>query len=503
MSGQHYVGIDLGTVNSSLAYADDSGKVTISRDGQGRSLLPSTVIFSGREKYVGYEATEREPDFDAPDSVYYFKRLMGTDFVRVFDSVPYTPIELSALVISKIAKIYEGNTGMRIGKAVITVPGDYTDAEKDATIAAAKIAGIDQVSLINESVAAAISALTFSGIKSEQKVIVYDLGGGTLDVTVVKINNNQFTVLSDESSKDLGGKDWDLQLGTIIQKKILDSCGLTADDVESDSNFRKSVMAEAERKKILLESRVRAVGTIDLRGEKIRYTVSRQEFEESTAWLMMKSIEMVGYALRNAGLRMSDIDNIILVGGSTLMPQVKRSLEEAFPSQEIISHDPENDVAMGAAIYARSRFGPNPYINVTSVSTRTIGVKAGIDGVERVCNIIFRNTPLPIDKKVQFITKRDDQKVLDIRLYESMAKPNEPFIDETEGKLISKNEIPLTGKISRGKTKIIIRFIQDIDGRLSIVVQCNDQFTECRTSDMKEITPDDISNSKSKMGGII
>lgn len=503
MGERQYIGVDLGTVNSCLAYSDDQGNVSVSVNRDGSALLPSYIIFTKYGKLIGNDAVANTDEYGSPETVFYFKRLMGTDYSRTFRNIQYTPTEMSALILTKLLQNYNFNTGINNSdNMVITVPGDFGEAEKNATISAARIAGIEHIELLNESVAAAISYRNHTKDSADKNIIVYDLGGGTLDVTVMNVKDNRFTVLSDESSKDLGGRDWDLQLATIIQKKVLDSVGLTTDDVISDSEFRKSLITEAEKQKIVLEKNDRAISDVMLRGKHVLFTVTREEFEEATTWLMMKTIEMVGYALRNAGLLMKDIDQIILVGGSTQMPQVKKSLEEAFPSMDILIHDPELAVAKGAAIYARSVFSKKD-LKVSSVSTRTIGILGGIDGEEKICNVIYRNLPLPIDRTVMCRPKRDDQDELEITIYESLAKKDEPYIDTTEGKLIFNDTIELPGKIIRGKTKIPIRFIEDSHGRVSITVECNGKIIDFGFSDVSEITAADINKSRSKMDGVL
>ncbi len=501
MSSRHYVGIDLGTVSTCLAYSDDEGAVNISKNEDGNGLLPSVILFTDEGNYVGSEAVKKSIDYSASNSVFFFKRMMGTDYRRTYGGVSYDSSELSAMLLKKAMMSYTANTGETFDSAVITVPGDFSDAEKNATVAAARMAGIEKLELLNESIAAAISYRHFSKDTRDKKIIVYDLGGGTLDVTVMSISGRSFNVLSDESSKDLGGRDWDLQLANIIRRKVLIAAGLKSEDVMSDNEFRIAILAEAERQKLSLERSSRSVGSVKVKGKNVRYILTRGEFEDATTWLMMKTINMVGYALRNAHLNMSDIDNIVLVGGSTIMPQVHKSLKEAYPSMDIVSFDPEHAVARGAAIYARSIFSKND-ISVTSATTRTIGVLAGIDGVEKICNVIFRNTPLPIDKTLMCRPKRDDQKTLEISIYESLARENEDFIEVSEGKLLANNIFDLQGKVTRGKTKIPIRFIADKDGRISVAIQCNGRFAECSMCDPMP-TAEQIEASSLKLEGIL
>ena len=495
------MGIDLGTVSTCLAYADDEGAVNISKNEDGNGLLPSVILFTDEGNYVGSQAVKKSIDYSVSNSVFFFKRMMGTDYRRTYGGVSYDSSELSAMLLKKAMKSYTENTGETFDSAVITVPGDFSDAEKNATVAAARMAGIEKLELLNESIAAAISYRHFSKDTRDKKIIVYDLGGGTLDVTVMSISGRSFNVLSDESSKDLGGRDWDLQLANIIRRKVLIAAGLKSEDVMSDNEFRIAILAEAERQKLSLERSSRSVGSVKVKGKNVRYILTRGEFEDATTWLMMKTINMVGYALRNAHLNMSDIDNIVLVGGSTIMPQVHKSLKEAYPSMDIVSFDPEYAVARGAAIYARSIFSKND-ISVTSATTRTIGVLAGIDGVEKICNVIFRNTPLPIDKTLMCRPKRDDQKTLEISIYESLARENEDFIEVSEGKLLANNIFDLQGKVTRGKTKIPIRFIADKDGRISVAIQCNGRFAECSMCDPMP-TAEQIEASSLKLEGIL
>ena len=501
MSSQHYLGIDLGTVSTCLAYADDEGGVEISKNEDGSGLLPSVILFTDEGKYIGDQAVKKSTEYSASNSVFFFKRMMGTDFRRSYGGITYDSAEMSAMVLKKALMNYERITGNVADSAVITMPGDFSDAEKNSIVAAAKMVGIHRLELLNESLSAAIAYRHFSKDTKDRKVIVYDLGGGTLDITVVNIHGNSFNVLSDESSKDLGGRDWDLQLANIIQRKILYAADMKIDDVVSDSELRIAVIKEAERQKVLLDKNSRSVGMIRVKGKPVRYIVSRGEFEEATRSLMMKTIDMVGYALRNAQLTMSDIDSILLVGGSTKMPQVSKLLKNAFPSVNLVTFDPEHAVARGAAIYARSIFSTDE-ITVTSATTRTIGIMAGIDGMEKICNVIFRNTPLQIDRTLMCRPKRDDQKTLEISVYESLAKEGEDYIDPSEGKLLKNNIFSLNGKITRGKTKIPIRFVADKDGRISVAIECNGNYSECGMCDPMP-TSDQIEMSALKLEGIL
>lgn len=501
LSDRYYIGIDLGTVNTCLAYVDESADVKISRNDDGNGLLPSAILFTENGKYIGSKALEKSTGYNSSNSVFFFKRMMGTNYKRTYDGVTYNLSEMSAMILTKVIKNFTNNTGVIVDSAVVTVPGDFDDTEKNATIMAAKIAGIKNIELLNESVAASIAYRHFNKNTEDKKIIVYNLGGGTLDVTIMSITGSSFSMMSNESDKNIGGKDWDLQLANIIQKKVLDASGKTIDNIVSNSKFRMTLITEAEKQKIILETNERSVGTIILDNEPIKYIVTRTEFENATFWLTIRTINMVGYALRNAGLTMKDIDCIVLVGGPTKMPQIQRSLKEAYPSVDIISFDPQHAVARGASLYARSIFFKKD-IKVIPIATKTIGILAGIDGVEKICNAIFRNTPLPIDKTLICRPKRDGHKSLDILIYESLVRNREDFTDVSNGKLLAKNVYNMSGKITRGKTKIPIRFMAAEDGRVSITVECNSIRNEYQIYDTVT-TNDTIDESKTKLEDVL
>lgn len=485
-----------------MAYSCDDGTVKVLSGSGNRDVVPSMVLFTGRALYVGDRAKDLSSEHDPSLFISGFKRQMGTDYVRTVQGQTYTPTEISAIVVKKLLMDFESLHKAKIRQAVITVPGEYGDAERNATIEAGRIAGLETVELLNESVAAALSYGIGMDSMENKTIIVYDLGGGTFDATVMKISNGRSITLSNEGNKNLGGRDWDLQLASIIQRKILDSVGLRADDIEEDGDLRRNIMVEAERQKELLTYQERAISSIRVKGEMVNYTVTREEFEESTSWLMARTIEFVGSAIRDAHLDMGSVDEIILVGGATLMPQVMRALEDAFPSVEIQFFDPEHAVARGAAIYARSVFGDKD-MDVVSVLGKSFGIVAGIDGKERICNILYRNVALPMERILMCRPKRDDQKKLTLMIYESNARSGEEYIDVDKGRLVSKFDIELPDRISRGRTKIAIKFAADGAGKLDILVDCNGTVIECDLARDILLSSKERAESMQKIRGII
>lgn len=501
MYSQYYVGIDLGTANSCLSYTEGDGAVKVLQIGDCLNM-PSTVTFTTKGIYVGQEALRLSNENGACNTVSHFKRVMGEDITRYFNDMPYNPTDLSAILLKKLRMELERQTGFNARKVVITIPGDYGDIERYSTINAARIAGFEEITLLSESSAAAISYGMTKGIDNDRLMIIYDLGGGTLDVSVVEMSKGGFRVLADESNKDLGGRDWDLQLATLIQRKVLDTRGLEGSDVLDDSDFRRLLLLEAERVKLELERRPRATGEIMLRGEVTTYSITREEFEDSTRWLMDKSIDMIGYALRNSKHTMSDVNEIVLVGASSLMLQVPRNFREAFPSKDIIVYKPEFAISDGAALYAESIYGNNR-INVIPVMTKSYGILAGIDGVEKICNVVFKNTNIPSEHTLSCRPKRDDQEVMDIKIYESISRQGEDFIDVSDGKLVKEISIPLAGKISRGRTKIPIRISVDGHGKVEFSLTCNKEVSTFSFVEDIRMTDDEVTESATKIEGIV
>ena len=498
-----FVGIDLGTANCCLAYTNGDGEVSILKYDEVDDIMPSVVTFTEEGIYVGKEGMEHGHIKGSWNTVSHFKRVMGEDVYRTYNGVKYTPTELSSLVLTKMMRRFKEVTGKDITKAVITIPSDYGDVERHSTFNAAKIAGIEEIFLLSESLAAAIDYGTKYCNEGNRNIMIYDLGTGTLDVAVVNVSDGRFKVLADESNKDIGGRDWDLQLASIIQKKVLDSLGMDSSDVISDNEFRRDVMNVTDDVKIRLETAVKVESTVKLNGNDVEFTVSREDFEESTSWLMAKTIEMMGHAIRDADMNMSDIDTIVLVGGSSMMLQVPKGISEAFPSSEIVMFKPQYAIARGASIYAESLFGKESKIEAIPVMTKTYGFMVGIDGMEKICNVVYKNSPIPSEVKLICRPKRDDQEELELKIYESLSKKGEVYIDDADAKLVKIFKVPLKGKISRGRTKIPIRIHTNEHGKVRFFVECNGEESVLTFIDEIQLTPDEIMESRRKTEAVI
>jgi len=474
---QYYLGADLGMVNSILAYTDGEGTVSVKRWEDGQTKFPSAILITPRGRYAGQDIFRRmrtEPKYHYENC---FKRMMGTTHKERIFNMEYTPTEMGAMILRKMINSFEDDTGTRVERIVLAVPSDFGGAEREATYKAAYLAGIKEVQILNESDAAAI-AYCHDTPDFRGNVAIYDMGGGTFDVTVISVTDEGFTVKSNEGSKFLGGRDWDLHLASIIQKKIVDASGIGPQEMDRNSELRKAILAEAEKAKILLDKVETSNGFVDVNGTIVEFSVTREELNESTSSLIDKTLEMIKSAIACAGLTERTLDRMVLVGGQSLTPYIWTKIEEAFPRVELMRYDPINAVARGAAIYARSYYKTHD-IKLTSILSKTYGLKMGIDGVEKVCNILYRNIQLPISRTVVCRPKMDDQDTLSIEVYENKSNAGVPDTEVTHSRLVNRFSIPLTGKISRGKTKITIDMESDYEGIVKITTNCNGDIRQC------------------------
>ena len=474
---RYFVGADLGMVNSVLAYTDDEGIVSVQRWEDGQTKFPSAILLTPRGRYAGHDIYRR---LQVEQKCHYencFKRMMGTTHKEKIFNVDYTPTEMCSMVLKKMIRSFEEEHSDHVERIVLAVPSDFGGAEREATYKAAYLAGIKDIQILNESDAAAI-AYCHDTPDFRGNVAIYDMGGGTFDVTIISVSDNGFTVKSNEGSRYLGGRDWDLHLASIIQRKIVVTSGIKPQELDGNSGVRKKILEEAERLKILLDRVEIASGSVDLNGTEIQFSVTREELNSSTESLIEKTIDMIGSAIYNAGLTQQGLDRLVLVGGQSLTPYIWTKIEEAFPSVELLRYDPVNAVARGAAIYARSYYSTHD-INLTSILSKTYGLKMGIDGKERVCNILYRNVQLPIKRTVVCRPKMDDQEMLSIEVYENKSDVTVPDSEVNHSRLINRFSIPLEGKITRGKTKITIDMESNYEGIVVITTTCNGDVRKC------------------------
>ena len=487
-------------VNSVLAFTDEEGIVSVQRWEDGQTKFPSAILLTPRGRFAGQEIFRR---MQVEQRYHYencFKRMMGTTHKEKIFNVEYTPTEMCSMVLKKMIRSFEEDHSDRVERIVLAVPSDFGGAEREATYKAAYLAGIKEVKILNESDAAAI-AYCHDTPEFRGNVAIYDMGGGTFDVTIISVSDDGFTVLSNEGSKYLGGRDWDLHLASIIQKKVVDIAGIRPHELDGNNVVRKKILEEAERLKILLDRVEVSSGAVYLHGKRISFTVTREELNTSTESLIEKTIDMIRSAIANAGLNELMLDRMVLVGGQSLTPYIWTKIEEAFPHVELMRYDPINAVARGAALYARSLHSTHD-IKLKSILSKTYGLKMGIDGRERICNILYRNVQLPIKRTVVCRPKMDDQDTLSIDVYENKSNVTVPDSEVNHSRLINRFSIPLLGKITRGKTKITIDMESNYEGIVVITTTCNGNVSKCDLGKDIYLPDEEFRNSMMKVATV-
>lgn len=343
-----YIGIDLGTTFSCMAYINENGQPEIIPNSEGENTTPSTVLFEGGSTIVGKEA-KAQSLFEPKNFEQFVKRHMGErDYIFTTESgEKYSPEAVSAIILAKMKADAESYLGDSVDGAVVTVPAYFNEAQRKATMDAGKIAGLNVLAIINEPTAAALAFGISKGGDKEQTVMIYDLGGGTFDVTVMRFNSENITVLGTAGDRKLGGYDFD--------KKIIDAVIESASegglDINADLTARQDLQLKAEAAKRSLSAKDKTNIMLNISGKPFKYILTREDFVDMVEPLLFKTVSSMENACDEAGLVYSDLDKILLVGGSTRMPIVKDCIKEETgidPSSEV---HPDEAVAIGAAYH--------------------------------------------------------------------------------------------------------------------------------------------------------
>ena len=406
------VGIDLGTTNSVVAVLE-GGEPTVIANAEGNRTTPSIVAFKGEEVLVG-ELAKRQAITNPDNTVRSIKRQIGTNWKEKFENKEYTPQEVSARILQKLKRDAESYIGEDVTDAVITVPAYFNDAERQATKEAGQIAGLNVLRIINEPTAAALAY----GLENneDQKILVNDLGGGTFDVSVLEISEGVFEVKSTSGDSKLGGDDWDERVMEWLVDKFKSSTGI---DISEDKMAMQRIKEGAEKAKIELSSTTETevnlpfITANDSGPQHLLEKLSRSEFEKITSDLVDRTKDPVNKAVEDAGLSFSDIQHIILVGGSTRIPAVQalvKSMTGKDPSKGV---NPDEVVASGAAIQAGVLKGDVKDVLLLDVTPLTLGVetKGGI-----MTKMIERNTTIPTKRSETFSTADDGQTQVEIHV---------------------------------------------------------------------------------------
>ena len=448
------IGIDLGTTNSCVCvYEGGEAKVIVNAEGE--RTTPSVVAFKDGEINVGGIA--KRQSVVNPDTVSSVKRLMGTKKKVKANGKEYTPEEISAMILGDLKKTAEAYLGETVTKAVITVPAYFNDSQRQATKNAGKIAGLDVERIINEPTAAAL-AYGLDKQDETQTVLVYDLGGGTFDVSILELGDGVFEVKSTSGNNHLGGDDFDERIIEFIVKDIKKEHNI---DLSDDKMAMQRIKEEAEKAKKSLSSATTTTISLPFIAQGVSYesTLTRAKFEELVDDLVESTLEPVRKALKDAKLKASDIDKVLLVGGSTRIPKVQEIVKKELGKEPSKGVNPDEVVAMGAAIQGGVLTGDVADIVLLDVTPLSLGLET----LGGVCTVLIpRNTTIPTSKSQVFSTAADNQPAVDIHILQgerSMASDN-----KTLGRFQLSNIPPAP----RGVPQIEVTFDIDANGIVNV-----------------------------------
>ena len=454
------IGIDLGTTNSCVAVLE-GGEPTVIANAEGNRTTPSVVGFAKNgERLVG-ETAKRQAITNPDRTIASIKRYMGTDHKVSIDGKEYTPQDISAMILTKLKNDAESYLGEKVTEAVITVPAYFSDAQKQATKDAGKIAGLDVKRIINEPTAASL-AYGLDKEEGSHKILVYDLGGGTFDVSILELGDGVFEVLATNGDTHLGGDDFDEALLNYMADTFAKENGV---DLRADKMAHQRLKEAAEKAKKELSSAtttninlpfitVTADGPLHMNMD-----ITRAKFEQLTAHLVERTIEPMNKAMRDAGVTNSDIAKVILVGGSTRIPAVQEAVKRVTGKEPFKGINPDECVAVGAAIQAGVLTGEVHDVLLLDVTPLSLSIET-LGGV--ATKLIERNTTIPTKKSQIFSTAADNQTAVDIHVMQGEREMAAGNIT------LGRFQLPGIAPAPRGIPQIEVTFDIDANGIVNV-----------------------------------
>lgn len=456
------VGIDLGTTNSAIAVMEGNEAVIIT-NAEGERITPSVVGFSKTNERLVGRIAKRQAITNPERTVLSIKRRMGTDYTVAIDNKKFTPQEISAMILQKMKADAEAYLGQPITQAVITVPAYFTDAQRQATKDAGKIAGLEVLRIINEPTAAALAY----GLDKEgtQVILVFDLGGGTFDVSILEIGDGVFEVKSTSGNNRLGGDDFDDRIINWLIEEFKKEQGI---DLKNDKMAMHRLKEAAEKAKhelsgvITTDINIPYITATQDGPLHLEKTLTRAKFDEMTAELVERTMGPARQALKDSGLNAADIDKVILVGGSTRIPAVQEAIKNFIGKEPFKGINPDEVVAAGAAIQAGVLAGDVTDVVLLDVTPLSLGIET-LGGV--FTRIIERNTTIPTAKSQIFTTAADNQTSVDVHVLQGERKMAENNVTLGRFQLAG---IPAA---MRGIPQIEVKFDIDVNGIVHVTAK--------------------------------